>query len=79
MISSSMTDMVDKATILSSFWSDHSCAELKFSPLPNQTKETGYWKFIASLTNDTEYVNQLNQLLDILRQTTVLPLCRPTN
>ena len=25
---------------------------------------TGYWKFNASLTNDTEYVNQLNQLLD---------------
>ena len=64
MISNGMTKKVDEAMILSSFCSNHSCVELKLSPLPNQTRGTGYWKFNASLTNDTEYINHLNQRLD---------------
>ena len=51
--------MVDKTKILTSFCPDHSCIELKL-----ESRATGYWKFNASLTNDTEYINKLNELLD---------------
>ena len=64
MISNCMTDIVDKAQILTSFCSDHSCIALNLSPLPKQDRGLGYWKFNASLTSDSEYITQLNQLLD---------------
>ena len=51
--------MVDKTKILTSFCPDHSCIELKL-----EIRTTGYWKFNASLTNDTKYINKLNELLD---------------
>ena len=65
MISLSLNDVVDNAKILTSFCSDHSCVTLKLNPLPVESRGAGYWKFNASLTNDAEYINQLNRLLDL--------------
>ena len=64
MICNCMADIVDKAQILTSFRSDHSCIALNLSPVPKQDRGLGYWKFNASLTSDSEYITQLNQLLD---------------
>ena len=63
MISNCKTDLVDKAQILTSFCSDHSCIALNLFHYQNRTG-LGYWKFNASLTSDSEYITQLNQLLD---------------
>ena len=65
MISSSLNEVVDNAKIFTSFCSDHSCVALKLNPLPVESRCAGYWKFSASLTNDAEYINQLNRLLDL--------------
>ena len=63
LITNSLNDMVDKPQILTSFCSDHSGIALQFSPLPKQSKGNGFWKFNSSLINDTDYVGQLNELL----------------
>ena len=65
MISLSLNDVVDNAKILTSFCSDHSCVTQELNPLPVESRGAGYWKFNASLTNDAEYINQLNRLLDL--------------
>ena len=55
--------MVKKASILSSYCSDHSCISLDLSPLETHEKGNGFWKFNNTLTKDTDYVNSMKGLL----------------
>ena len=55
--------MVDKPQILTTSCSDHSCIALQFSLLHKQSKGNGFWKLNSSLINVTDYVGQLNELL----------------
>ena len=64
MISNLLCDMVDKAQILSSFCSDHSCVSLNLTSIPYETRGRGYWKFNSSLLNDNTYVDNMKALIE---------------
>ena len=63
MVSKFASDMVNKTSILSSFCSDHSCISLDLSPLPNDIKGNGFWKFNNSLIDDLEYIESMKNLI----------------
>ena len=61
MVSKFAVDMIDKARILASFCSDHSCVWLDLSSLAKNEKGNGFWKFNNSLINDLDYVNSMKE------------------
>ena len=63
MVSKFASDMVNKASILSSFCSDHSCISLDLSHLATDNKGNGFWKFNNSLIEDSDYVNSMKRLI----------------
>lgn len=56
LISNNLEDTVTSAKIMSSYCSDHSSILLGLHHLQKGERETGYWKFNATLIHDKTYV-----------------------
>ena len=61
MVSNSLQDIIVKADITPSIWSDHSAITLFVKHLPPTKKGNGYWKFNGSLVKDEKYVYELSK------------------
>ena len=55
---------VDTISIENSIYSDHNPVHLKLKPNAHNKKGRGFWKFNTSLLRDTNYVREINDLLD---------------
>ena len=63
LISSSMTDIVNSSSIMTSYRSDHSIIEISIN-LSEFKHGKGYWKFNNSLLKNQEYLNLINKTIE---------------
>ena len=59
-VSNSLQESVTQIEIIPSVLSDHFAVILKLRPLVGDKRGPGYWKFNNSLTNDKQFVSQMN-------------------
>ena len=63
-VSNSLHTSVTQIEIIPSLLSDHSAVILKLRPLVGNKRGPGYWKFNNSLTNDNQFVSQINSKIE---------------
>ena len=61
LITNSIKEEVEKVDIIPAIRSDNSAITLRINGIENTTYEPSFWKFNASLLEDDEYVNKINE------------------
>ena len=69
-ITESLEQIVLRCTIIPCFTLDHSAVQLQFYNKPNLSSKAkgSYWKFNNSLCRDDEYIKQMKEEINNLRQ-----------
>ena len=63
-VSEPFVQFVEGVKILPGFQTDHSIVEMRMN-FDHQVRGPGYWKFNVNLLHDQDYINKINQLLEI--------------
>ena len=69
LISSHLTNCLSKVKVYPGVKSDHSIISLHIGNMKS-TRGKGFWKFNSFLLQDTEYVNEMNRLIESLKENT---------
>ena len=76
LVNNSFLDQIQNSTILPGYRSDHSFLQINIV-LSNFIRGKGVWKFNTSLLQNPDYVNTINNIIDIEKQSYAIPVYKP--